>query len=81
MTGSELRNKFSQFEVDESFEALYQPIAGIIDAAMANSVHIQLARGYGATILEECIVQKVDKMLDGNIEVWGKKRLFFRFYF
>jgi hypothetical protein len=25
--------------------------------------------GYGATILEECIVQKVDKMLDGNIEV------------
>jgi hypothetical protein len=24
-------------------------------------------------------VQKVDKMLDGNIEVWGKKSLFFRF--
>jgi hypothetical protein len=26
-------------------------------------------------------VQKVDKMLDGNIEVWGKKSLFFRFNF
>jgi hypothetical protein len=24
-------------------------------------------------------VQKVDKMLDGNIEAWGKKSLFFRF--
>lgn len=69
LSGSQLRARYPQFEIDDSFDTIYQPKAGLVDAAMANSVHIQLARAHGATILEECPVLKVEKMSDGKILV------------
>ena len=69
LTGSQLRSKFPQFETDDSYDALYQPVAGLVDAALANSVHIQLARAHGATILEQCPVQRIEKMANGHLLV------------
>jgi len=61
-----LHQKFPQFETDDSYVGLYQPEAGLIDAALANSVHIQLARGNGANIIDNCSVLRIDKSANGR---------------
>ena len=65
-TGFQVRRKFPQFEVDNSHSAIYEPMAGFVDAAMANSVLVQLARAYGATICENCTVQKIERNPNGK---------------
>ena len=69
LTGSQLRRKFPQFETDDSYSAIYEPMAGLVDAAMANSVLVQLARAHGATICENCAVQKIERNPNGKIKV------------
>jgi hypothetical protein len=44
-------------------------MAGLVDAAMGNSVHVQLAYAHGATVIENCPVQRLEKMQDGWIKV------------
>ncbi|KAK3086210.1 hypothetical protein FSP39_015259 [Pinctada imbricata] len=67
LTGSQLNRKFPQFETDDKYSAIYEPMAGLVDAAMGNSVHIQLARAHGATVIENCTVRKLDKTPNGNV--------------
>lgn len=76
LTGSQIKARFPQFEIDDSYDCVYQPVAGLVDAALANSVHIQLARGNGATILERCSVTKLEKTSDGNMWVHTTKGVF-----
>ncbi|XP_076111610.1 monomeric sarcosine oxidase-like [Mytilus galloprovincialis] len=76
LTGSQLRAKFPQFEIDDTYDTIYQPIAGLVDAALANSVHVQLARANGASILEHCPVQKIEKLPNGRVLVHTPKGIF-----
>ncbi|XP_069112883.1 monomeric sarcosine oxidase-like isoform X2 [Argopecten irradians] len=76
MKGSALRKRFPQFEIDDSYEAVYQPEAGLVDAAMANAVHIQLARGRGARVIDNCPVKGVERAKNGKITVHTAKGTF-----
>ena len=48
---------------------MFQKDGGLVDAATANSVHIQLARGNGATIIDNCPVTRLTKDNQGIITV------------
>ena len=69
LTGSQLHKKFPQFETDDTYTALYENQAGLVYAAMAISVHVQLARAHGASIIDNCPVRRVDKAPNGHIRV------------
>ncbi|XP_050399447.1 monomeric sarcosine oxidase [Patella vulgata] len=71
-----LMKKFPQFEVGKDVISLYQPDAGLVDAALSNSVHIQLARGYGASILANAPVIRVLRNDTGQITVQTTKGTF-----
>ncbi|XP_055955263.1 monomeric sarcosine oxidase [Patella vulgata] len=71
-----LMKKFPQFEVGKEVMSLYQPDAAIVDPAMSNSVHIQLARGYGASILANTSVIRVLRNDNGQITVQTTKGTF-----
>jgi sarcosine oxidase len=60
LSGPELRQRFPQWTVPDNTVALYQAQGGLVDAALANSVHIQLAQAHGATVLEEAVVKKLE---------------------
>ncbi|MEM8505568.1 MAG: N-methyl-L-tryptophan oxidase [Cyanobacteria bacterium P01_D01_bin.1] len=51
-----LRDRFPQFQPQDEIVALYQSQTGIVDPSRGNAIHLSLARGYGATILDECPV-------------------------
>ena len=74
MTGSQLHQKFPQFETDDSYVAVYQSDGGLVDAARANAVHIQLARGNGATLIDNCPVTNLTKDSKGITTVSNIKR-------
>lgn len=76
MSGSKLSKKFPQFTTDDSYVAIYQEDAGLVDAALGNAVHIQLARSHGATVIDNCPVLKIDRMSDGQIKVNTPKGVF-----
>ena len=61
----ELTHRFPQFQSDQEMMALYEPQAGLVDAGKGMAVHQILARGRGATILEECPVQAIHPGPDG----------------
>ncbi|XP_070575603.1 monomeric sarcosine oxidase-like [Ptychodera flava] len=65
LTGDQIRERFPQFNTGPDIIGLYQKDSGLVDAAMANATHIQLARKHGATIVENCKVLKLDKDTDG----------------
>ena len=68
-------SRFPQWTVPPSIRALYQPDGGLVDAAMGNSVHVQLARARGATVLEETVVQRLEHTDTGAIvSVYGARR-------
>lgn len=57
--GRQLRSHFPQFRCDDDVICLYQKSGGLVDAALGNALHIQMARGHGANILEHCAVNRV----------------------
>ena len=61
--------RYPQYDVTPDMFAFYDRNGGIIDAAMSNAVHVQLARAHGARILDECPVTKVTPTADGGAEV------------
>ena len=69
ITGSQLHQTFPKFETDDSYVAVYQKDAGQVDAALANAIHIQLAKGKGAVIEENCNVTNLHKADNGFITV------------
>lgn len=76
-TGSQLHQKFPQFTTDDSYVAVYQKDGGLVDAARANAVHIQLARGNGATIIDNCAVTRLTKDNQGITTVHTTKGTFY----
>ena len=57
--GAQLRQRFPQFRCDDNTIALYEKNGGLVDAALGNALHVQLARGHGATVMEECAVTRI----------------------
>lgn len=56
LSTDELSYRFPQFTPRAPIKACYQADTGIVDPSRGNGIHIALARGYGATIHEECPV-------------------------
>uniref|UniRef100_A0A0B7ABB4 FAD dependent oxidoreductase domain-containing protein n=1 Tax=Arion vulgaris TaxID=1028688 RepID=A0A0B7ABB4_9EUPU len=65
----ELMRHYPQFTVGPEIVAVYQKDAGIVNAALGNSLHIQLAQGRGAKVLDNCPVNRVARSSSGQIEV------------
>jgi sarcosine oxidase len=53
LDGAEIRQRWPQWEVPDSVQAVYQQQGGLVDARKANATHIALARARGARVLEE----------------------------
>jgi len=68
-TGDQLRQRFDQFTTDGRYVAVYNKDGGLVDAAVGNAVHVQLARGRGASVIENCRVLNVTREKDGRIKV------------
>lgn len=65
MDRAELRRRFPQFTPEAEVRAFYQEKSGLVDPQHGNGAHIALARGHGATILDECPVQSIAPTADG----------------
>ncbi|XP_046563101.1 monomeric sarcosine oxidase-like [Haliotis rubra] len=76
LSNQQLMARYPQFTVGPDVVALYQEQAGLVDAAMGNAVHIQLARGNGATILENCPATRLTRANNGNVIVHTTKGVF-----
>jgi sarcosine oxidase len=57
---AEIRRRFPQFRGETPMVGLHEPSAGLVDAAKGISTHLALARGYGATVLDECPILRID---------------------
>ncbi|KAL4223361.1 hypothetical protein ACF0H5_016831 [Mactra antiquata] len=73
LKGVELKERFPQFNTDDSYVGVYQKDGGLVDAAMSNAVHVQLARGNGASFIENCPVLRLARSDDGKIKVCTPK--------
>lgn len=69
LNNQQLMAKYPQFTVGPEVAALFQKDAGLVDAALGNSCHIQLAQGNGAKVLDNCPVNRVARNKDGVLEV------------
>jgi len=69
LQASEIRRRWPQWEVTDDIQAVYQADGGLVDAALANSTHVQLAEARGATIVENCRVVTVSKEASGIVVV------------
>ena len=65
LTVTETMRRFPQFHLHADDEVLYQAYSGFVDPRKANSVHVTLARGRGATILDETQVEQIEPDGDG----------------
>ncbi|KAJ8041174.1 Peroxisomal sarcosine oxidase [Holothuria leucospilota] len=65
--GIQLHQKFPSFSPKANTVALYQKDGGLVDAALSNAVHIQLARKYGADVLENTVVRNISRAPDGKL--------------
>ena len=61
-----MKERFPQFTPDEDILTLYQKDGGLVDAALGNSTHVQLAQGYGADVMDNCPVLKLEATKDGH---------------
>lgn len=76
LTGPELHRMYPQFTVGEETVALYQKDGGVVDAAIGNGAHIQLARAHGATIIDRCPVVRLARDDKGNTLVYTTRGVF-----
>ncbi|XP_038069951.1 monomeric sarcosine oxidase-like [Patiria miniata] len=76
LDGLRLHERFPQFSASDNYRAVYQKDSGLVDAALANAVHTQLARKHGATILEETKVERFEKTKDGSYRVFTNRGTF-----
>ena len=80
LNGAQIRARFPQWTVPDDMLALYQPDGGLVDAAMGNAVHIQLARSHGATIVENCKVTRIEPETAGTALVCIYTYMVYEFY-
>jgi sarcosine oxidase len=59
-----IRRRFPEFRIDDDVWGLYQADGGIVAAERANAAHQRMAVAYGATLLENTRVERID--IDGS---------------
>lgn len=59
LNADELRHRYPQFRPKGELVAFYHERSGIADPQRGNACHIALARGYGATIVDENPVKRI----------------------
>jgi sarcosine oxidase len=70
LSAQEVMYRYPQFRLDEDVRGVYQADGGLVDAARANAVHVNLARARGASILENAPVRDVRPLgSDEGVEV------------
>jgi len=57
---TETMRRFPQFNLHPDDEVIYQSYSGFVDPSKANAAHITLARGRGASILDETRVEQIE---------------------
>lgn len=72
LDNDELAYRFPQFRPERPVKVCYQKDTGIADPSRGNAAHIALARGYGATLLAECPVHKVQAIRDEVVVETGQ---------
>ena len=72
----ELRRRYPQFHCGDDMIAQWQKDGGLVDAALGNALHIQLARGYGAQVREKCGVQRIATNDDGSATIYTTQGVF-----
>lgn len=65
----QLMEHYPQFTVGPGFQAIYQKDSGLVDAALAMSMHVQLAQGNGAKVIDRCPVTRLARHSSGVVEV------------
>lgn len=65
LSAAEAMRRFPQFRLHADDEILFQASSGFVDPRKANAVHISLARGRGATILDEIQVEQIEPVGEG----------------
>lgn len=65
LSATETMRRFPQFNLRADDKVIYQAYSGFVDARKANAVHATLARGRGATILEETKVEQIEPEGEG----------------
>jgi sarcosine oxidase len=65
LSPAETMRRFPQFKLQPGDQVLYQSFAGLVDPGKANAVHIALARGRGASILENTRIESLRPIKDG----------------
>ncbi|MDQ3781031.1 MAG: N-methyl-L-tryptophan oxidase [Chloroflexota bacterium] len=65
LDAQEVMKRWPQFRLPDNARALYQADAGLVDARKANAVHIALARGNGATVVDSAPVRAIRADNDG----------------
>lgn len=58
--------RYPQFHPQEEAEAIYQSQTGLVNSAKGIAAHVALARGYGATIIDECPVLEIRPQPDNS---------------
>jgi sarcosine oxidase len=75
LDANEMRRRFSDFRFDDSIHAIYQPDGGLVAAIKANGMHQRLAREYGATLVDNMPVDRIDQVNDGY-QISAGRRIF-----
>ena len=65
LSASETMRRFPQFNLRGDDKVIYQAYSGFVDPRKANAVHVTLARGRGATVLDETQVDKIEPEGEG----------------
>ncbi|KAL8586297.1 hypothetical protein ACOMHN_058677 [Nucella lapillus] len=75
-TNKQLHAHYPQFTVGPDVETLFQKDAGLVDAALGITTHLQLARGNGAKIVDNCPVLRIRRNAAGKVEISTTKGTF-----
>ena len=69
MSAADIRRRYPQFNIGDDVYGLYQASRGLVDAALATAVHVQLAQAHGATVIDNCPVLRLEPTADGGARV------------
>ncbi|XP_014671405.1 PREDICTED: monomeric sarcosine oxidase-like [Priapulus caudatus] len=76
VSGQQIAARFPGFAMSSDVVGLYEPTAGLVDAAVGNATHIQLAQAHGATVIDSCPVLKIDTLPSGEAKVFTTRGQF-----
>lgn len=71
MDAKEVNKRFPQFRLDDNQRAVYSPDAGVIYADRAVKVASELAKRYGANIVQNCRVKKIERSSSSDITIFA----------